>query len=113
MRPRVRLVLAALVPAARVPAQEPALGPISTLNAYTTQKRLQPSVATSGSGGFVIAWDNGYAPDIPIHARRYDGDAQPLEDQVLIGNGLGPVLARRELMSAFLTKTFQLALYGP
>jgi hypothetical protein len=67
------------------------------VNTYTTGFQTQPSVAMNGTGGFVIAWDNGYATDIPIHARRYDADAQPLGNQVLIGNGLGPVIAKRDL----------------
>ncbi len=65
------------------------------VNSATAGFQTHPSVAMDDSGGFVVAWDNSYASDFPIQARRYDSDANPVGGTTLLGHGIGPFIARR------------------
>jgi hypothetical protein len=50
-----------------------------------------------GTGGFVIAWDNGETPPFPIHAQKFDGAGAPVGAYVQLGDGIGVVIAKRDL----------------
>lgn len=66
-------------------------------NSYTTGFQTIPSVAMDGTGGFVIAWDNGETPPFPIHAQKFDATGAPVGGYVQLGDGIGVVIAKREL----------------
>lgn len=62
-------------------SSQPVVGPEFQVNGYTTGQSGSPSVAVSGSGGFVIAWMGQAPPGTPrpIFARRYDSAGTPLD----------------------------------
>ncbi len=67
------------------------------VNSYTTGFQRRPSVAMDGTGGFVVAWDNGENPPFSIHAQKFDATGAPVGGNVLLGQGTDVVISKREL----------------
>jgi hypothetical protein len=83
MRPGVVVLLAVIVSSA-ARAQTPALAPQFQVNTYTTGAQGYPSVASTASGNFVVAWDSvgQDGSQKGVFARIFGPDGVPLTGEI-------------------------------
>lgn len=66
--------------AQRFDAAATPVGPEFQVNAYTTGEQLDPSVAVTGSGGFVVSWisENQDSSDFGVFGQQFDASGAPV-----------------------------------
>ncbi len=74
-------------------ASDPTLGSEFQVNTYTTGAQLDPAVASTADGGFVVLWQSFGSPEsssLSIQGQRYSSDGSSIGGQFAVGATTSP-----------------------